>query len=176
MWKIYLLNTSTNIVVSTSITKTQSVIQNIWFTTTYVDGTDSYIVYTSGNSVYYPVIQTIKFYDCNLTAALSSDKTYVTSPTYGYNSLANPCTNCKINIDYGFSFVHYAFNLTMTGGTFGNYFNIWLYGSSNASGFNDITDINVSGNMILLYTFTYSGSWSPSIWLWLYLINDIIFF
>ena len=57
----------------------------------------------------------------------------------------------------------YAFNLTMTGGTFGNWYNIWLYGSNNASDFNDITDINVSGNMILLYTFTYSGSnWTPS--------------
>ena len=57
----------------------------------------------------------------------------------------------------------YAFNLTMTVGTFGNWYNIWLYGSNNASDFNDITDISVSGNMTLLYTFTYSGSnWTPS--------------
>ena len=39
---------------------------------------------------------------------------------------------------------------------------IWLYGSNSATDFNDVSDINVSGNMILLYTFTYSGSWSPS--------------
>ena len=40
----------------------------------------------------------------------------------------------------------------MTGGTFGNWYNIWLYGSNSATDFNDISDINVSGNMILLYT------------------------
>ena len=44
----------------------------------------------------------------------------------------------------------------------GNWYNIWLYGSHSAADFNDVSDINVSGNMILLYTFTYSGSWTPS--------------
>ena len=44
----------------------------------------------------------------------------------------------------------------------GNWYNIWLYGSNSATDFNDVSDINVSGNMILLSTFTYSGSWSPS--------------
>ena len=43
---------------------------------------------------------------------------------------------------------------------FGNWYNIWLYGSNSATDFNDVSNINVSGNMILLYTFTYSGSWS----------------
>ena len=116
---------NTGIVVSTGITKTQSVTQNTPFTTTYVDGTDSYIIYTTGNSLYYPTIQSLKFFDCNLTAAIASG-TYITSPTYGYNSLANPCTNCRINIDYGFSFVPYALNLTMGGSPLGNWYNIWL--------------------------------------------------
>ena len=48
---------NTGIVVSTGITKTQSVTQNTPFTTSYVDGTYSYVIYTSGKSVYYPVIQ-----------------------------------------------------------------------------------------------------------------------
>ena len=56
----------------------------------------------------------------------------------------------------------YAFNLTMGGAPFGNWYNIWLYGSNGPSYFNDVSDINVSGNMILLYTFTYSGNWTPS--------------
>ena len=106
-----------------------------------VDDTDSYIIYTSGNSLYYPVIQALKYFDDNLTAAIASGGTYITSPTYGYNSLANPCTNCRINIDYGFTFASYAFNLTMSGAPFGNWYNIWLYGSNNASDFNDVTDI-----------------------------------
>ena len=59
-------------------------------------------------------------------------------------------------------FVPYSFNLTMTCGTFSNWYNTWLYGSNSATDFNDVSDINVSGNMILLYTFAYSGSWSPS--------------
>ena len=37
-----------------------------------------------------------------------------------------------------------------------------LYGSNSATDFNDVSDINVPGNMILLLAFTYSGSWSPS--------------
>ena len=37
-----------------------------------------------------------------------------------------------------------------------------MSGSCSATDFNDVSDINVSGNMILLYIFTYSGSWSPS--------------
>ena len=50
----------------------------------------------------------------------------------------------------------------MSGAPFGNWYNIWLYGSNNASDFNDVTDINTSGT--LLYIFTYSGStWSPSL-------------
>ena len=93
---------NTGIVVSTGMTKTQSITQNTSITTSYVDGTDSYIIYTTGNSLYYPTIQALKFFDCNLTAAVASGGTYITSPTYGYNSLANPCTNCRINIDYGF--------------------------------------------------------------------------
>ena len=93
---------NTGIVVLTGITKTQSVTQNTPFTTSYVDGTYSYIIYTTGNSLYYPTIQSLKFFDCNLTAAISSGGTYITSPTYGYNSLSTPCTNCKINIEYGF--------------------------------------------------------------------------
>ena len=52
--------------------------------------------------------------------------------------------------------------LTMGGSPFGNWYNIWLYGSNSAPDFNDVSDISVSGNMILLYTFTYSGSCSPS--------------
>ena len=56
----------------------------------------------------------------------------------------------------------YAFNLTKGGAPFGNWYNIWLYDSNSATDFNDVSDVNVSGNMILLYTFTYSGSWSPS--------------
>ena len=99
---------NTGIVVSTGITKTQSVTQNTPFTTTYVEGTDSYIIYTSGNSLYYPVIQALKYFNCNLTASIASGGTYITSPTFGYNSLNNPCTSCRINIDYGFFFVHYA--------------------------------------------------------------------
>ena len=54
-----ILNTNTNIVVSTGITKTQYVTQNTPFTTSYVDGTDSYIIYTTGNSLYYPTIQAL---------------------------------------------------------------------------------------------------------------------
>ena len=153
---------NTGIVVSTGITKTQSVTQNTPFTTSYVDGTDSYIIYTTGNSLYYPIIQSLKFFDCNLTAVIESGGTYITSPTYGYNSLANPCTNCRINIDYGFSFVPFAFNLTMRGSPFGNWYNIWLDGSNSATDFNYVSDINVSCNMVLLYTFTYSGNWTPS--------------
>ena len=37
-----------------------------------------------------------------------------------------------------------------------------MYGSNSATDFNDVSDIIVSGNMILLYKITYSGSWSPS--------------
>ena len=153
---------NTGIVVSTGITKTQTVTRNTPFTTTYVDGTDSCIIYTTCNSLYYPTIQALKFFGCNLKAAIASGGTYITSPTYGYNSLSNPCTNCRINIDYGFSFVPYAFNLTTGGSLFGNWYNIWLYGSNSATDFNNLSDIDVSGNTILLYTFTYSGSWSPS--------------
>ena len=58
---------------------------------------------------------------------------------------------CRINIDYGFSFVPYALNLTMGGPPMGNWCNIWLYGSNSATDFNVVSDINVSGNMILLY-------------------------
>ena len=93
---------NTRFVVSTGITKTQSITQNASITTSYVDGTDSYIVYTTGNSLYYSIIQSLKFFDCNLTASIASGGTYIISPTYGYNSLVNPCTNCRINIDYGF--------------------------------------------------------------------------
>jgi hypothetical protein len=57
--------------------------------------------------------------------------------------------------------VHYASNLTMGGPPLGTWYNIWLYGSNSATDFNDVSDINVSGNMIL-NTFTYSGNWSPS--------------
>ena len=142
--------------------KTQSITQNATITTLYVDGTDSYIIYTTGNSLYYPIIQSLKSFDCNLTAAKESGDTYITSPIYGYNSLSNPCTNCRININYGFSFAHYAFNLTMTGSPFGKWYNIWSYGSNSSADFIDVSDINVSGNMILLYTFTYSGFWTPS--------------
>ena len=53
----------------------------------------------------------------------------------------------------GLSFVPYALNLTMGGPPMGNWYNIWLYGSNSATDFNDVSDINVSGNMILLYTF-----------------------
>ena len=61
-------------------------------------------------------------------------------------------------IDYGFTFVPYAFILTMGGAPFRNWCNIWLYGSNSATDFNDVSDINVSGNTVLLNTFTYSGS------------------
>ena len=142
---------NTGIDTSTGIAKTQSVIQNTPFTTSYVDGTDSYIIYTTGNSLYYPTIQALKFFYCNLTAAITSGGTYITPPTYGYNSSANPCTNCRINIDYGFYFVPYAFNLTMTGGTFGNWYNMRLYGSNSATDFNDVSDINVSAFVIYIY-------------------------
>ena len=70
---------NTGIVVSTGITKTHSVTQNTPFTTSYGDGADSYIIYTTGNSLYYPTIQSLKFYDCNLTAAIASGGTYITS-------------------------------------------------------------------------------------------------
>ena len=136
---------TTGTIESTGITKAQAVIQNTPFTTSYIDGTDSYIIYSTGNSLYYPVIQALKFFDCNLTAAIASGGTYITSPTYGYNALANPCTNCRINIDYGFTFCPYGFTLTMTGGTFRNWYNIWLCGSNNVSDFNDVTDLNTSG-------------------------------
>ena len=57
----------------------------------------------------------------------------------------------------------YGFSLTMTGGTFVNWYNIWLYGSNSVTDFNDVSNINISRNMILLYTVTYSGSnWTPS--------------
>ena len=59
-------------------------------------------------------------------------------------------------------FVPYAFNLTMGGSPFGNWYNIWLYGSNSVTDFSDVSGINVSGNMILLHTFTYSGNWTPS--------------
>ena len=49
------------IVVSTGITKPQSVTQNTTITTSYVDGTNSYITYTTGNSLYYPTIQALNF-------------------------------------------------------------------------------------------------------------------
>ena len=88
---------NTGIVVSTGITKTQSVTQNTTITTSYVDGAGSYILYTTGNSLYYPTNQSLRFFDCNLTAAIATGGTYITSPTYGYNSLSNPCTNCRIN-------------------------------------------------------------------------------
>ena len=52
---------NTGIVVSTGITKTQSITQNTSNTTSYVGGTDSYIIYTTGNSLYYPVMQSLKF-------------------------------------------------------------------------------------------------------------------
>ena len=42
---------NTGIVVSTGITKTQSVTQNTHFPTSYVDDTDSHIIYTSGNGL-----------------------------------------------------------------------------------------------------------------------------
>ena len=42
---------NTGIAVSTGITKNQSVTQNTPFTTTYVDGTYSYIIYTTGNNL-----------------------------------------------------------------------------------------------------------------------------
>ena len=61
----------------------------------------------------------------------------------------------------------------MGGSPFRNWYNIWLYGSNGTTDFNDVSDINVSGNMILLYTFTYSGSWFPSMG---YIINNIILF
>ena len=76
---------NTGIVVSTGITKTQSITQNTSITTSYVDGSNSYIIYTTGNSLYYPTIQALKFFDCNLTADIASGGTYITSPTYGYN-------------------------------------------------------------------------------------------
>ena len=41
---------NTGIVVSTGITKTQSITQNTSITTSYVDGTDSYIIYTTGRA------------------------------------------------------------------------------------------------------------------------------
>ena len=50
----------------------------------------------------------------------------------------------------------------MGGSPFRNWYNIWLDGSNCATDFNYVSDINVSGNMILLYTFTYSGNWTPS--------------
>ena len=59
--------------------------------------------------------------------------------------------------------MHYAFNLTMGGAPFGNWHNICLYGSNSATDFNDVSDINISGNMISLYTFTYSSNWTPSL-------------
>ena len=73
---------NTGIVVSAGITKTQYVAQNTPFTTTYVDGTDSYIIYTSDNSLYYPVMQSLKFFDCNLTAAIASGGTYILHPRH----------------------------------------------------------------------------------------------
>ena len=82
-------------------------------------------------------------------------------PTYGYNSLSNSCTPCRNNIDYWFSFVPYALNLTMGGPSMGNWYNKWLHGSNSATDFNDISDNNVLGNMVWLYTFTYSGNWTP---------------
>ena len=69
---------NTGIVLSTGITKTQSITQNTLITRSYVDGTDSYITYTTGNSLYYPTIQSLKFFDCNLTAAIASGGTYIT--------------------------------------------------------------------------------------------------
>ena len=48
--------------------------------------------------------------------------------------------------------VHYALNLTMGGSPLGNWYNIWLYGSNSATDFNNVSKINVSGNVILLYT------------------------
>ena len=122
---------NTVVVVSTGITKTQSITQNTTIATSYLDGTDSYIIYTTGNSLYYPIIQSLKFFDCNLTAAIASGGTCFTSPTYGYNSLSN----CRINIDYMFSFVPYTFNLTMGGSPLGNWYNTWLYGSNSATDF-----------------------------------------
>ena len=50
----------------------------------------------------------------------------------------------------------------MGGPPMGNWYNIWVYGSNGATSFDDVSDISVSGNMILLYTFTYSVSWTPS--------------
>ena len=52
---------NTGIVVSTGITKTQSITQNTTITTSYADGTDSYIIYATGNSLYYPTTQSFKF-------------------------------------------------------------------------------------------------------------------
>ena len=37
-----------------------------------------------------------------------------------------------------------------------------FYGSNSATDLNHVSDINIWGNMILLYTFTYSGNWTPS--------------
>ena len=46
----YIFYLITGIVVSTGITKTQSITQNTTTTTSYVAGTDSNIIYTTGNS------------------------------------------------------------------------------------------------------------------------------
>ena len=80
---------NTGIVVSTGITKSRSISQNTTITTSYVDGTDSYILYTTGDSLHYPTILSLKFYDCNITTARASGGTYITSSTYGYTPLAN---------------------------------------------------------------------------------------
>ena len=53
-------------------------------------------------------MQSLKKIDCNLTASIASGGTSIISPTSGCNTLANPCTNARINTDYGFSFVPYA--------------------------------------------------------------------
>ena len=53
----------------------------------------------------------------------------------------------------------------MSGSPLGTWYNISLYGSNSATDFNDVPDITVSGNMILLYTFTFSNyicTWSPN--------------
>ena len=142
---------TTGTIESTGITKTQSVSQNTPFTTSYIDGTDTYIIYTTGNSLYYPVIQVLTFFDCNLTASIASGGTYITSPTFGYNALSNPCTNCRINIEYGFIFAPCGFTLTMSGAPFGNCYTIWLYGSNNSSDFNDVTDLNTSGTLLYIF-------------------------
>ena len=50
----------------------------------------------------------------------------------------------------------------MGGPPLGNWYNTWLYGSNSLTDFNDVSDITMSGNVVLLYTFTYSSGWSPS--------------